>query len=77
MKNKILCTLLAFVLIIYSLISITYGTDTNSINNEENNTTTSQNNEQVENAIDSLNQQKEEVEEKINESNTLLEYVQT
>lgn len=38
MKNKILCTLLAFVLIIYSLISITYGTDTNSINNEENNT---------------------------------------
>ena len=77
MKNKILCPLLAFVLIIYSLISITYGTDTNSINNEENNTTTSQNNEQVENAIDSLNQQKEEVEEKINESNTLLEYVQT
>lgn len=77
MKNKILCTLLAFVLIIYSLISITYGTDTNSINNEENNTTTSQNNEQVENAIDSLNQQKEEVGEKINESNTLLEYVQT
>ena len=92
MKNKILCTLLALILIIsYSVTVIASsidiasenaGTSMTSTNSNTTNSTT-QNNEssnteqnQATNTIDSLNQQKEEVEEKINQSSLQLEYVQ-
>ena len=92
MKNKILCTLLALILIIsYSVTVIASsidiarenaGTSMTSTNSNTTNATT-QNNEssnteqnQATNTIDSLNQQKEEVEEKISQSSLQLEYVQ-
>ncbi len=85
MKNKILCTLLALILIIsYSITVI--ASSVNASENADTNTTTNttlQNNEssnteqnQATNTINNLNQQKEEVEEKINQSSLQLEYVQ-
>lgn len=83
MKNKILCTLLALILIIsYSITVI--ASNVNIASDTANTTnTTLQNNEssnteqnQATNTIDNLNQQKEEVEEKINQSSLQLEYVQ-
>lgn len=85
MKNKILCTLLALILIIsYSITVI--ASSVNASESADTNTTTNtalQNNEssnteqnQATNTINNLNQQKEEVEEKINQSSLQLEYVQ-
>ena len=101
MRNKILCTLLALVLILsYSATVIanseiinkgnlkgkeldTTSTDmfiaameqdnTNTQNNQSSNT---EKNQATDNTIDNLNQQKEEVEEKINQSSLQLEYIQ-
>ena len=87
MKNKILCTLLALILIMsYSITviasSVNVASETTDVNTSTN--TTLQNNEgsnteqnqATANTIDNLNQQKEEVEEKINQSSLQLEYVQ-
>ena len=81
MKNKILCTLLALILIIsYSATVIASSVNVASevTNTEEQNSqgSNTEQNQATSNTIDSLNQQKEEVEEKINQSSLQLEYVQ-
>ncbi len=76
MKNKILCTLLALILVISYSVTVIANSDVN-VTNAENSENTNTDQNQATNTIDNLNQQKEEVEEKINQSNTQLEYVQT
>lgn len=82
MKNKILCTLLALILIIsYSVtvLASSVNVTSESTNTEEQNRQSSntEQNQAISNTIDNLNQQKEEVEEKINQSSLQLEYVQS
>jgi murein DD-endopeptidase MepM/ murein hydrolase activator NlpD len=76
LKNKILCTLLALILVISYSVTVIANSDVN-VTNAENSENTNTDQNQATNTIDNLNQQKEEVEEKINQSNTQLEYVQT
>ena len=74
LKRKLICILLAIILIVsYSIVS--FAADTNQLQNE-----TTQNN-QVNNTLtteemDELNQQKEEIDTKLEEANHKLEYVQ-
>ena len=74
LKRKLICILLAIILIVsYSIVS--FAADTNQLQNE-----TTQNN-QVNNILtteemDELNQQKEEIDTKLEEANHKLEYVQ-
>ncbi len=74
LKRKLICILLAIILIVsYSIVS--FAADTNQMQNE-----TTQNN-QVNNTLtteemDELNQQKEEIDSKLEEANHKLEYVQ-
>ncbi len=72
LRRKIICILLASVLIV-SYSSVSFATDINGIQNEENNynfnTLTTE-------EINELNQQKKELDEKLEEASHRLEYVQ-
>lgn len=72
LRRKIICILLASVLIVsYSRFS--FATDTNRIQNEENNENS---NTLTTEEMDELNQQKKELDEKLEEASHRLEYVQ-
>lgn len=72
LKRKIICILLASVLIV-SYSSVSFATDTNKIQNGENNTNI---NALTTEEMDELNQQKKELDEKLEEASHRLEYVQ-
>lgn len=78
-KQKILCILLAFILL-FSISFYSFASDNNvqNVNNQEENTNITNNTINTNtNNLEELNEQKNETQEKLEEANTQLEYVQS
>ena len=75
LRKRIICILLAIILIVsYSVIS--FASDTNQVQNDESNNGIFSNDILTTEEMNQLNEQKNELDSKIEEANHKLEYVQ-